>query len=229
VAATVRLPVRVASLPGRASVVGPGDAVLSGGGAVPEAVPVAAVGIVASLRDPGLARPAVAFCAVAAGGGVVATFLPLALTGSALLAAVALLIQSVVATALRWWAGRYGDRRGPARLLAPSLLVSAAGIGLLALVPHPVAALAGAAVFGAGFGVAQNASMATMFARGSRSGYDAISAMWNIAYDAGLGLGAVGFGLLSVHTGYPWAFVTTALIILPLALLAHRPTRAIPA
>jgi predicted MFS family arabinose efflux permease len=45
-----------------------------------------------------------------------------------------------------------------------------------------------------------------------------VSAVWNLAYDAGMGIGAAGFGLLAAHTGYPAAFVLTA-IMLPVPLL----------
>ena len=65
--------------------------------------------------------------------GVVVTFLPLAVTGGPRnLAALGLFVQAVASTASRWWAGRYGDRHGPAILLVPGVLATAAGI--LALV-----------------------------------------------------------------------------------------------
>ena len=49
-----------------------------------------------------------------------------------------------------------------------------------------------------------------MFDRVSPSGYDAVSAVWNVGYDAGLGIGAVAFGVVSSHTGYPIAFALLA-------------------
>jgi len=64
----------------------------------------------------------------------------------------------------------------------------------------------GMVLFGIGFGVTQNATLTLMFDRVSSSGYDAVSAVWNVGYDAGLGLGAVMFGLVSSRTGYPIAF-----------------------
>ena len=36
------------------------------------------------------------------------------------------------------------------------------------------------------------------------------SALWNLAYDGGMGLGAAGFGVIALHTGYPVAFALTA-------------------
>jgi len=69
-------------------------------------------------------------------------------------------------------------------------------------------------VFGAGFGVAQNASLILMFERVQPSGYDTASALWNLAYDAGLGVGGAGFGVLVAQTGYSAAFACTAVLML---------------
>lgn len=83
--------------------------------------------------------------------------------------------------------------------------------------PSPAAVLAGMAVFGVGFGLTGNASMVVMLDRVPASSYGTVSALWNIAYDLGIGLGAAGFGLLAVRTGYPAAFgLTAALMLLPL-------------
>jgi len=186
---------------------------------VPAASPAAGaggpVGIRAGLRMPGLVRPAVAFSVTATAAGVVVTFLPLAVTGGAGgLAAAGLLVQAAAATAARWWAGRFGDRHGPARLLIPALLTAATGVLGLVLVDHPVPVLAGLLLFGAGFGVSQNASLALMFSRVGPAGYGTVSALWNLGYDVGMGLGAAGFGVLVALTGYPAGFAVTALLIL---------------
>ena len=178
-------------------------------------------GILAALRTPALNRPAVTFSAAAMAVGIVVTFLPLALSHTAAdVAALALLVQPATAIGGRWLAGRYGDRRGPAVLLAPGVLLAAAGMAALSLTAVPVAVIAGAAVFGAGFGVTQNASLTLMYDRAPESGYSAVGALWNLAYDGGMGLGAAGFGLLVVHTGYPVAFALTAAVLpITLALL----------
>ena len=70
-------------------------------------------------------------------------------------------------------------------------------MGALALTASPVAVVAGAVLLGAGFGVAQNASLTLMFDRVTAAGYDMVSAVWNLAYDAGMGLGAAGFGVVA--------------------------------
>ena len=86
------------------------------------------------------------------------------------------------------------------------MLAAAAGMLTLSLAAIPAAVIAGAAVFGLGFGVTQNATQTLMYNRVAESGYGAVSAMWNLAYDGGMGLGAAGFGVLVVYTGYPAAF-----------------------
>lgn len=173
------------------------------------------VGLLAAMRTPALLRPSIVFCATTVAAGVVVTFLPLATNGaSANLATVALLAHAIAATATRWWAGRFGDNHGAGRLLLPGLLASAGGLLALVLIASPVAVVMGMLLFGAGFGVTQNASLALMFDRISPSGYDAASALWSLAYDGGLGLGAAGFGVLVTWTGYPAAFAVTAVLML---------------
>ena len=41
-----------------------------------------------------------------------------------------------------------------------------------------------------------------------------MSAIWNLAYDAGIGAGAFGFGVVAARTGYPAAFAATAVLVL---------------
>ena len=182
-------------------------------------------GIVATLRNPVLAGPAVTFSATTMAVGIIVTFLPLAVNRpEANVAALALLLQPAAAMAGRWLAGRYGDRRGSAALLVPGVLTAAAGMLTLSLTAGiPAAVIAGAAVFGLGFGVTQNATQTLMYDRVAESGYGAVSAMWNLAYDGGMGLGAAGFGVLAIRAGYPAAFALTAAlmsaVLLPAVLL----------
>ncbi|HZS62670.1 MAG TPA: MFS transporter [Gemmatimonadaceae bacterium] len=161
-------------------------------------------------RNPALFRIAIIFAATTLAAGAVATFLALAVGRGA---ALALFVQAAAATLSRWWAGRFGDRHGPARLFRPSVLIAAVGIAALVLINRPAAVLIGMLVFGIGFGAAQNASLAMMYDRVSASGYDTISALWNLAYDVGYGLGGAGFGLLALRAGYPLAFGATAVLI----------------
>ncbi|MET9539089.1 MFS transporter [Streptomyces sp. NPDC006553] len=173
------------------------------------------IGVLAGLRTAALLRPAVVFSATTLAAGIIVTFLPLAVpSASTGVVAVALFVQSAASTVARWGAGRHGDRHGPASLVLPGLAVSAAGTLLTSLVHSPVAVVVGVALFGVGFGVTQNATLTLMYARVPTSGYGTVSALWNFAYDAGMGVGAVGFGVLAGRTGYPLAFALTAALML---------------
>jgi predicted MFS family arabinose efflux permease len=176
----------------------------------------------AGVRTPGVLRLAVVFGSTTTAIGVFVTFLPLA---AATAAAPALLGQPAAAIAGRWLAGRYGDRHGAARLLAPGVLVTAAGLALLG--SHaPALVIAGAVLFGLGFGVTQNVTLTLMYSLVPESGYSMVSAVWNLAYDVGMGIGAAGFGVLAAHTGYPGGFlITAALLPVPLLLIAVRARR----
>ena len=188
-------------------------------------------GMLAALRNPALVRPAALFSATTMAVGIIVTFLPLAVTrADANVAALALLVQPAAAIAGRWLAGRRGDRpsgqhgnrRGSAALLVPGVLAAAAGVLVLSLTAVPAAVIAGAAVFGLGFGVTQNVTQTVMYDRVPESAYGASSALWNLAYDGGMGLGAAGFGVLALHTGYPVAFVLVAAILAAAILPAPR-------
>jgi len=184
------------------------------------------VGVVRGLRTGALLRPVVVFGATATAAGILVTFLPLALpSASAGVVTVALFVQPAAATVSRWVAGRYGDRHGSARLVVPALLLSAAGVLAIAGTGSTIAVVAGTALFGAGFGIAQNATLTLMYARVSASSYGTVSALWNLAYDGGMGVGAAGFGVLAGLTGYPWAFAATAVLMLSALAPALRDLR----
>lgn len=185
-----------------------------------EHVEHAALGIGGALRTAPLLRPALVFATTAIAGGITVTFLPLAGTDAATVAT-ALLVQTVASTLARWWAGRVGDRRGPGVLVLPGVALSAAGILLLVLVAEPAALLAAMIVFGLGFGITQGATLALMYARVTPAGFGTVSALWNLGYDAGYGVGAAVFGVLAAQTGYPAAFALTAVPML-LALRSAR-------
>ncbi|MDB4911457.1 MAG: transporter, partial [Gemmatimonadetes bacterium] len=177
------------------------------------------VGVLAGLLTPALARPAIVFSATAMAAGVIVTFLPLAAIHATVnVIATALLVQAAASTLSRWYAGRLGDRLGHAALLIPGVLLATIGMAALILIASTTAIMTGMVLFGIGFGITQNATLTLMFDRVSPSGYDAVSAVWNVGYDAGLGIGAVAFGVISTHTGYPIAFALLSAFML--AMLA---------
>ncbi|TCJ15880.1 MFS transporter [Rubrobacter taiwanensis] len=161
-----------------------------------------------------LLLPTATFTSVTIAAGVVITFLPLAASGTGS-AAAGLFCMGAASTAARWWAGRFGDRHGPQRLLLPGLLVASAGMLILALSGASATALAGGALlFGAGYGTMQNATLAVMFDRVPPGEYGLASTLWNVAFDAGTGLGAASFGFIVEAAGFGPAFALSAALMI---------------
>ncbi len=181
-------------------------------------------GLLSALRRDGQLRPSLIFAASTVAAGVVVSFLPLATGVSANTAATGLLAQALTATVSRWWAGRHGDRHGHARLLVPGLVIATLGMTAMIWLTSPAVMIAGMCLFGTGFGILQNATLALMADRMPASGLGTASALWNLAYDAGYGAGPAVFGLFAGHTGYPAAFALTGVLMvaaLPAAWPEH--------
>ena len=165
----------------------------------------------------------VLFVVTLAGGGLV-TFLPIE-RPDGVLATAALLLFGITGALTRWRAGLLADRLG-SRLLLP-LAVGLAAVGLATCAAGLSAGdgwvLAGSAVFGAGFGAAQNLTLLAAFARAGASGTTAASAMWNAAFDAGTATGALALGVLSAGIGLSWSYAVAAGLLaaaIPLAAAA---------
>ncbi|WP_371405091.1 MFS transporter [Kribbella sp. NBC_00662] len=172
------------------------------------------VKVLGGLRRSGLLTPTLMFAAVTVAAGISVTFLPLAVAGDKQsLVATALLLQAIAAPIARWLAGRYADRTGPAKLLAPALILAAIGAGSLVFLPSAVAILIGSTCFGIGFGAAQNLTLTLMYNRVDRSRYGQVSALWNLAYDGGWGAGALIFGAVVGGVGFSVAFALTAAVV----------------
>ena len=175
-------------------------------------------GFFAGLGRTPLLRIFLLFAATTMAGGVVLTFLPLAVPGSgAFSAASALLVVGITSTASRWWAGRFGDRRDPRLLLAPGLLACATGMVCLPL--GGVVLLVGAVLFGTGFGLLQNATLILMMGRVSKSEYGLGSTLWNAAFDTGTGIGAFSFGFVISAVGFSWSFFICSALVASALLL----------
>jgi len=180
-------------------------------------------GVASALRNHRLMRPAVIFAASASAAGVLVTYLPLAVAGLAgWVVPAALFLQPAASTLGRWLAGRIGDRRGQTRLLVPGVALSVLGMAAMAATGSTVLVLAGATAFGVGFGVLQNATLSLMYARVTSAGFGTVSALWNAAYDVGMGAGAIAVGFLVAGVGFGPAFLLTAASMLPALVLARR-------
>jgi len=173
-----------------------------------------------ALRD--MAWPAACLALGAIVIGATITFLPLAHhevgTGTIMLA---LLIQGMASAGARAAAGRPIDRHGPQGAMFGGVVLAVSAMLCLAL-PGAAAVLIGMALGGVAFGILQSASLSQLLDRVPPSQADGASALWNAAYDAGLGVGGLTFGALAAATGYAAAFIAAAAGLGALALLVFR-------
>ncbi|MFC7327625.1 MFS transporter [Marinactinospora rubrisoli] len=188
----------------------------------------------------GLAAPLAVMLAMAIASSGVVTFLAIPLERTPGLATTALLAYSVALLVARGAAGAFADRCGRPLFLLPGLVGAVAGLALTSWALWPLgdsggapgaagaaAVVAGAALFGAGFGGAQNDTLVVMFRRAGPRGPGTASAAWNIGYDAGTGAGALVLGIAVRDLGYGPAFaVAGAVVAAALALPVRTTTRA---
>jgi predicted MFS family arabinose efflux permease len=173
------------------------------------------------------AAPSVVLFVVTLAGGGLVTFLPIERPDGAL-ATTALLLFGVTGALFRWRAGLLADRLGSSRgLLLATLAAGAVGMLLVAagLVGGAGWILLGAAVFGAGYGGAQNLTLLAAFSRAGAGGATSASATWNLSFDAGTAVGALLLGLVAAGIGLPWTFVVVAaclVAVVPVAVAAAR-------
>jgi predicted MFS family arabinose efflux permease len=176
-----------------------------------------------------IAWPGISLAAGAIIVGASVTFLPLAHPeiGAATIMG-ALLAQGLASAFTRWIGGRAIDRNGPRGTLITGIFLTVIASLCLAA-DGSVAVLIGMAASGAGFGAVQGSSLAYMLDRTDPAQVDTISAAWNIAYDTGLGLGGLVFGLMAAGIGYGPAFAVAGAAIgigvWAVAALCERPSK----
>ena len=170
--------------------------------------------------------PAIGFLGTTIAAGVIITFLPITFSALGHASTVAIACQSVASTSARWLAGRLGDRRSHRELLAPGIGVAAIGVAALVVADTGLGVTAAMIVFGIGFGVTMNASLAVMLESVPPSHYGGVSAQWNLAYDIGLGIGSIGFGMMLNLLPHRASYALVAgVVAVPLMLVTPRARR----
>jgi predicted MFS family arabinose efflux permease len=151
--------------------------------------------------------------------GATITFLPLAhpevASGTIMLA---LLVQGLCATGMRYLSARHIDRKGTQRPMVAGVLMCIAALVCLSF-SGEFAVLAGMILSGCAFGILQSATLAELLARAHPAQADGAGAVWNAAYDAGLGVGGLAIGMLAASTGYGGSFLMTSGGLAILALI----------
>ncbi|GAB3720803.1 MFS transporter [Nocardiopsis oceani] len=183
-----------------------------------------------------LGGPLIIMLVVSSAASAVVTFLAIPLEQAAWLVSALLAAYALTLVTGRWTAGVMYDRYRCTVLLLPGVAGAVTGMGLLTAglwinggeapgIGVALLVLGGTALFGLGFGAVQNETVTVMLGRAGPTGYGRASAVWNIGYDAGTGVGAIGLGLVIQLMGYGPAFAVVAVslaAVLPLALNRKR-------
>ncbi|MFB6819910.1 MFS transporter [Streptomyces sp. NPDC056347] len=174
-----------------------------------------------------LLRPMLLLLGVTTAGGALITFAPQMSDDSAVTLAGLLLLTGTAAVA-RWRFGAPADRYGTRPFLWPLVTATAVGLALTAwAVASPgttraVPLLAGMALVGISYGGLQNLTLVDAFAAVDHRSSGVASAVWNIGFDGGTGLGALLVGFVATGTSFSVALLAAAalsLATLPLALI----------
>lgn len=181
-----------------------------------------------------LALPSLVLLAVTTPGGALLTFAP-QLGRGAVVAMVGLLGFTTAAALSRWLIGGFADRYGPRRFISPLLVLCAGGLVLCAWSLAPsgpgggagLGAGAGAAVLvvgmtvvGLSYGSLQNLTLVTAFDAVPARSRSVASAVWNIGFDTGTGLGSLVVGFIAAGTGFAAGLLTTAGLCVVIAVVA---------
>lgn len=160
-------------------------------------------------------------------GGALLTFAPQLVSDPALVVAMLVALNATAALS-RWRIGSLADISGPRPFVAPLVIVGALGTAVVALgvrQDSPVMLLVASAVLGIAYGGLQNLTLLLAFAAVERERYGTASAVWNIGFDLGTGLGSVLIGAIAAGADFPTALLVAAAITaatLPLTLVGRR-------
>lgn len=177
-----------------------------------------------------LLHPMLLLLGVTLAGGALITFSS-DLAGVAWLATSALLVLTGAAAVSRWRMGAWADRWGPGAFLWPLVLLTVLGLVLVAgsLAQEGAAAaallLVGVLCVGLAYGGLQNLTLVLALSSVSRRDYGTASAVWNVGFDAGTGLGSVLVGSIAAGASFAEALLVAgaiSLATLPLALVRRR-------
>lgn len=167
----------------------------------------------------GLIAPSVVLLTITAPGGALLTFVPQfpEVGGYAVAGLFALTACAAVA---RWLIGGLADRFGHLPFQPPLLLLGAAGLALCvwSMFGGGGAALViGMAITGIAYGSLQNVTLIESFAVAGLRHRDTASAVWNIGFDCGTGIGALVVGFIAAQSSFGVALSTTSVLCIVVA------------
>ena len=168
-----------------------------------------------------LIAPSAVLLTITAPGGALLTFVPQfpEVGGYAVAGLFALTVCSASA---RWLIGGLADRFGYLPFQPPLLLLGAAGLAacVWAMAGGGGAALvAGMAATGIAYGSLQNVTLVESFAVVGPRHRDTASAVWNIGFDCGTGIGALLVGFIAARTSFGVGMSITAALCVVVAVV----------
>lgn len=171
-----------------------------------------------------LAPPILALTAVTCAGGAITTFAP-QFVPDAVLIVITLFLYTAAAAFTRWLVGGLADRFGAERFILPGLAIAALGLGAIAAgisgltgSAAPTLLIAGAILVGSAFGTMQNVTLVRAFDVAGEHARGVASTAWNVAFDAGTGIGALAIGALAAGSSFTLSFVALSVLSLVVAL-----------
>ncbi|BCB32634.1 MFS transporter [Corynebacterium glutamicum] len=168
--------------------------------------------------------PSLAVTSLSMTFGAVSSFLPAAVIEldpglGAALAGIILSITGGSSMVFRYLSGVIADRRGvPGTTMIPAQIIGFLGVVLITVTIFQGWSvwllIIGAVMFGGAFGMVQNEALLSMFFRLPRTRVSEASAIWNIAFDSGTGIGSFLLGIVAASLAYSGAFGSGAVVIL---------------
>jgi len=174
--------------------------------------------------------PSFAIFAVMLTYGATLSFVPLLITQEHLASksqvALFFSVYAAVLIAARAPAGRISDKKGRLAAALPGMVLVGAAMACLAIGLHFAIVLFGAALYGVGMALAQPALTASAVDYVPESRRGSAMGTFSAAFELGIGLGAVAFGMLAGAVGYRQMFAaagaTAALAATVYSLLEKR-------
>lgn len=126
-------------------------------------------------------------------------------------------IYAISLVATRFFAGRIYDKRGLTIIFVPGIILIIIGLVLIALLKSPMYLFIGAIFYGLGFGTVQPALQASAINTTPPRKRGMANATYFSAFDLGVGLGAITFGLIAQYVDYSsiyWVSAASAFVAL---------------
>jgi MFS family permease len=134
--------------------------------------------------------------------------------------------QAIAVLLARAFAGRIADRRGRPAVIVPGVLAAAVSVLMLPIAGDLTTFLVSAALFGAGFGAAQPATMALLVDRVGAGQRGLALSTYFLGFDSGIAVGSIGLGVVAQTWGFEvmWP-IAAACMVAGLVGLASNPSR----